>query len=200
MHCQDNEFFQGGQTAFSLVELLMALTIMAILLGLGIPALGSLRSAGALSKDTQLLADTLSFARSHALAKGRTVEVGMESESDGIFLVVGEREADGFHPVTQTRLLRAARMETISPVVALESRFPAVQNGQNRSFSWVIRFNNRGEARIRPNGIDREVILQILPNIGGQTPESVRDNRVDVIIHGLSGGISLVRDQLASAP
>jgi len=189
-------FFVRGGRAFSLLEVLVVMAVMALLLGLGVPALSSLRTAGGFTKEVQQLADTLSFARSHALSKGRPVEVGIESVNDGIYLVVGEHAGGSFHPVMKTSLLGRARVESMTPA----SGFPLIQNGQSQTFSRVIQFNSRGEARIRPDGVDREVTLQILPNINGQTPESLRDNRVDIVIHGLSGGVSLVRGGSATAP
>lgn len=193
---QDSSSFSDEVRAFSLVEMLVVMAIIALLFGLGIPALSSMRTASGFSKDVQQLADTLAFARSHALAKGRTVDVGLQNVESGIVLVVGERDAIGFHPIARTRVLSGVRVEEFTPTSGL----PSIVDAQNGSFSQVIRFNNRGEARVRTDGIDRQVDIQILPNVAGETPQALRSNRVDILIHGLSGGVSLVRDGRKQSP
>jgi type II secretory pathway pseudopilin PulG len=175
---------------FSLVEILVVMAFAALLLGLGLPALNSMRTAGGFTKDVQQIADTLSFARAHALSKGRSVDVGLRSVNDGIVLVVGERGASDFHPIARTKTLSGARVEEFSPA----SELPPIQDPASGAFTQIIRFNGRGEARVRVDGVDREVSIQLLPNINGETPEALRANSAEILVHGLSGGVSMVRD------
>lgn len=191
MHFQGKYLCTCRPSAFSLVEVLVVVAIMALLLGLGVPAVSSITKSRDFSGDVQNFADTLAFARSHALARGSLVDVAFQSDEGGIVILVGERESGEFHPIARAQTLAGARIEDFQPT---NHNIPAVEDTQKGNFQQVVRFNGRGEARVRTNGVDREVTIDLMPNINGGTPEALRDNRVEIVIHGLSGGISLVRD------
>jgi prepilin-type N-terminal cleavage/methylation domain-containing protein len=81
--------------AFSLVELLVVVAIVGILMALLIPALGSIKGAGALSKASSDLADTFEQARAYAMSQNTYVYVGLQevdalspTSADGIGRVV----------------------------------------------------------------------------------------------------------------
>ena len=61
--------------AFTLIEMLVVVAIIAILLSLVVPAVVTLMQSSNLNKSAQLLTDELNFARQIALSQNRNVEV-----------------------------------------------------------------------------------------------------------------------------
>lgn len=68
-------FNMGVNRAFTLVEMLMVISIIALLITVAVPISRSVIQANQLSMATQLLVDKLNNARQNALAKNRVVEV-----------------------------------------------------------------------------------------------------------------------------
>ena len=64
-----------GPTAFSLVELLVVVGIVAIMLALVIPAFTQIRVAGSLTQGGRVLADQIALARQEASTQNRDIEV-----------------------------------------------------------------------------------------------------------------------------
>lgn len=183
------------QHGFSLLELLVVVAVLALLLGLGVPALNSIRTAGEFTKNVQSLADTLTLARSHALAKGRNVDVLMTTTVNGTLLAVGERNGTNFDPISRTQLLKGARIENFpAPVFSNRS------DDRGTTYAHSVRFNSRGEARAHETRVDRKITIELLPNIGGTTPAALQANNAAIRIHGLSGGIELQRDATSLTP
>jgi len=71
-----------GVRGFTLMELLVVVTIMGVLMGASIPAINGLKSSGDFNRNLFNLAGTLEQARSYAMANNTYVYVGIE-EIDG---------------------------------------------------------------------------------------------------------------------
>lgn len=63
------------QRAFSLVELLVVISVIAIIAGFAVPAVTTMIRGSQLTQGSQMVTDQLSLARSTALARNRSVEV-----------------------------------------------------------------------------------------------------------------------------
>ena len=70
------------RAAFSLVELLVVITIIAIIAGFAVPAVTGIMRGSALTQASQLLTDQLSMGRQLALSKNRAVEVRIYKYAD----------------------------------------------------------------------------------------------------------------------
>ncbi len=66
---------QSSRGGFSLVELLVVCAIIALIVGFTVPAATTIIRGSQLTQASQLLTDQLSFARTQALSKNRSVEV-----------------------------------------------------------------------------------------------------------------------------
>jgi uncharacterized protein (TIGR02596 family) len=62
-------------SAFSLIELLLVIAILALLAAVTLPAVGSITQANAIGRAGQTLGDVMILARQEAVAKSRDVEV-----------------------------------------------------------------------------------------------------------------------------
>jgi prepilin-type N-terminal cleavage/methylation domain-containing protein len=78
-------FFQRrhSRLAFSLIELVSAMTIMSVLAGLTVPAMKGLNGANALDTGTRKFADLLYLARSEAIARHTVVRFAVVREWPG---------------------------------------------------------------------------------------------------------------------
>ena len=63
------------RSAFSLVELLVVMAVIAIVIGFAVPAANNLLRGSQLTQGSQTLGDQLAFARQMALSRNRSVEV-----------------------------------------------------------------------------------------------------------------------------
>lgn len=74
---------------FSLIELLLVMTIMALIMGLLIPSISALLTANNLTRAGQTVVDQVSLARQYASSQSSAVEVRL--------IRLPDRSADGFH-------------------------------------------------------------------------------------------------------
>jgi uncharacterized protein (TIGR02596 family) len=61
--------------AFSLLELLLVMTILAVLMSFAVPAFSSIMSSQNVTRGGQMIADRIAFARQEAVSKNRDTEV-----------------------------------------------------------------------------------------------------------------------------
>ncbi len=82
---------RAGLTAFSLVELILVVAVIAILMALGIPAFNSVNRGMALERAGQQVADAVLLARENAVTKNRKAELRFVKvpSNDGSFLLRG---------------------------------------------------------------------------------------------------------------
>jgi uncharacterized protein (TIGR02596 family) len=123
--------------AFSLIELLMVISIIAIIVALTVPAFNQIGRAQALAKGTSAVIDLLAFARQTALAQNRVVEVR--------FYRRRENPAQAEDPVANPSRFRACRaviydekVLTYRPLTALENLPVRIIVMDDRKFSTAI--------------------------------------------------------------
>ncbi|MBU6955321.1 GspH/FimT family pseudopilin [Hahella sp. HN01] len=71
------------QKGFTLIELMVVLTILAIALAFGLPSMGYIIDSNRLTSSTNELVGALNFARSEAVKRGRTIRIAASSGGTG---------------------------------------------------------------------------------------------------------------------
>jgi prepilin-type N-terminal cleavage/methylation domain-containing protein len=79
-----------NQRAFSLLELILVILILALVLGMAAPALRGFSTERDLSAAGQIAASACNYARSVAVTTGRRTRLGMDREKGKIYLLVEE--------------------------------------------------------------------------------------------------------------
>jgi hypothetical protein len=174
-------------------------------MGLAGPSLSSLGRVKNVSSSAQEVAELVEMARSHALANNLTVEIGFNMDAEGLSaVVIADRDGQS-NPTPLSRVWHfpAIRLDTVTPSAPerptadillsdFSGGFPKFTLN-DRDFDRVIQFNGRGEARVLANAISRLIEIDLLPNIGGRTPESLKSNSAVVQVSGLSGNVAVYR-------
>ncbi len=129
------------QKGFSLLELLMVVSILAIVLGTIIPNLKPLLEGTALKRTTTLLADILRYARSSAIQHSQQTKITFDQESGDILYTV---EADPFLSpgVFQEQAVPVQTPDTLGDLVQIASIQKNTLSGSQEPN--VIEFNNDG--------------------------------------------------------
>src|ERR1700728_2816755 len=66
---------QAAHRAFSLIELIVVISIMIVIMALVVPSMGPLMRSSNMNKATAMITDELNYARQLALTQNRDVEV-----------------------------------------------------------------------------------------------------------------------------
>ena len=129
------------QQGFTLVELMVALVIFAVLIGAGVPALQGLLNTMASRTNADQLVTAISFARQTAVSRGQTVSIcassdnatcsGSTNDWDQGWIIFVNLDSDLVVDAPGDELLRAIDLSS--------------SNGQSASDTAVIHFNPRGE-------------------------------------------------------
>ncbi len=203
---------QFNRKGFSLIELLVVIAIIAIMTGLGVPAVLSLGKTGNLTQATTDLALSLEQARAYAMAHNTYVWVGLDQTSNDeviCAIVAGSNgqqtdinNADNYSPIFRAKKfsnikLLGAGMPTqslpgMSANVAniTESAIGSLQTkvaGQARSFSDVLQFSPVGEAIVSSSSLPRWV------QIGFNSATGTKDNFSVLQVSALTGQVRIFR-------
>lgn len=193
--------------AFSLIELLSVVAIIAVLAGMVIPAI----SQGDAKKFTSAVDDMttiLEQARTSAMAMNTYVWVGLQpgtaSGENGITVTAvasrsGEADTDksNLQVLLPPRLRSRIALENSAagdPDTAILSTgdlsFVQKWRGEDVSFDPVIQFNPRGEATITQGAHSRWVQFDLVPTKGDK---HMAENKATVRLSGVTGQIVVSR-------
>lgn len=169
------------------------------------PALSSIKRGVDVGQSAHEIAEILEMARTHAIANNRRVEVGFQADAEGLSAtVIASRTGEtNFVSLMKVRHFPGVRFDqdpADSPVrPEADVQFSNFTGGlskftfRGKDFDHVIQFNNRGEACVATNTLHRIIEINLLPNIAGATPASVKANAAVVQISSLSGGVAVYR-------
>ena len=199
---------KNNYSAFTLIELLIVIAIVAVLSALTLPAFNSIRNAGGLTKSANDIAGILEQARAYAMAQNTYTWVGFrrdnaDTPSDTLVVGVIASKTGSTNPAADAVPLgKLARFDNVkivelSPSPALTAATAqlinstlAFTNGTNKFISQVIRWDSRGEARIS-NSLSRLIEIGLQDVVKRNT-----SNNAAVQISGLSGTVIVYRPQL----
>lgn len=193
--------------AFSLIELLVVMGIIAILSSLAIPAFNAIRGGGSLTKAANDISGILEQARAYAMAQNTYVWVGFKKEGADTLLVGVSASPSGMtntdNLVSISRLVRIENLQLVeAPASPARSQANAVQlvgsgtafpfsSGTNAFSSQVLRWNSRGEARLDSATLSRVIEIGLQSSAGGVIRNA--SNYSAIQINALSGAVSLFR-------
>ena len=113
---------QYNRSAFSLIELLVVMGIIAILSSLAIPAFNAIRGGGSLTKAANDVSGILEQARAYAMAQNTYVWVGFKKEGTDTLLVGVSASPSGTtntnNLVSISRLVRIENLQLVEPPVS----------------------------------------------------------------------------------
>jgi prepilin-type N-terminal cleavage/methylation domain-containing protein len=197
------------RSAFSLIELLIVIAIIAVLSALALPAFNSIRNAGGLTKTANDIAGILEQARAYAMAQNTYVWVGFRKDgADTLVVGVGASKTGSSTPATDdvVQLGKITRFENIqltnnlpansgarpaANVQLMDATDFVLNSGTNSFSSQVIRWDSRGEARINATQLSRLIEIGLLGSAGGIIRNA--SNNAAVQIGGLSGAVIVYR-------
>ncbi|WP_431686870.1 GspH/FimT family pseudopilin [Hahella sp. NBU794] len=113
------------QKGFTLVELMVVLTILAIALAFGLPSMGYIIDSNRLTSSTNELVGALNFARSEAVKRGRTVRIsgpnGKTGWQQGYQVWIDTNNSSSYDDGEELRIFDAFKDETtaIGPAAAI---------------------------------------------------------------------------------
>ena len=200
------------RSAFTLIELLIVIAIVALLSALTLPAFNSIRNAGGLTKSANDIAGILEQARTYAMAQNTYTWVGFrrdnaDTPSDTLVVGVIASKIGSTNPAADAVPLgKLARFDNVkivelspSPATTaatdqLTKSTLAFTNGANKFISQVIRWDSRGQASINPPQLSRLIEIGLQDSAGGAIRNA--SNNAAVQISGLSGTVIVYRPQL----
>jgi len=161
--------FRKGKTAFTLVELLVVMSIIGMLALITLPALASLNNSGGMNRAVSGIPLLLDQARAYAMAHNTYVWVGFSSDTASQQLVVGavsgatgdanDLDTGALVPVSKPLLFERLAVQKISGLKGVATgasdilaskigTFQQKADGANVVFTNVMQFGPDGDAAI----------------------------------------------------
>ena len=135
-------FRPGARVAFTLIELMVVMTIIVILLVLAVPAFNSIGKASSLTNGATAVADELKLARQIATARNRKVTMRL-------YKLKGEVGAT--QEYRAVRLFMVDDKGVLSPAASIKRLPPGIIMVSTDNFSTLL-----GTSNPPPNGINTE--------------------------------------------
>lgn len=121
-------------TGFTIIELIVALAVLAILLTVGVPSVQELIKNNRVTGQTNELVAMINFARNEAIRRNSSVPVVLTSETDGWSGEVKDPSGTGSDPCTAMGALRCAEYNRVALTQDIDGSLDTV----------TLEFNNRG--------------------------------------------------------
>lgn len=132
------------QSAFTLIELMVVLTVLAILLGMGVPAMGELTQRNRQAAEMNQMLGLISYARTSAALKGRQV-VLCNGESSCLDQRIWQGQMQVFEDADRDRQLGNG-----------ETPLKVADIAPGHNWYWSSFPANRRQLTFRPDGLTDE--------------------------------------------
>ncbi|XHR26830.1 MAG: Tfp pilus assembly protein FimT/FimU [Chthoniobacteraceae bacterium] len=203
--------------AFTLVEMMVAMVLIALLSVVSRPAVSALTGAGTVNRAIGDLSGALDLARAYAMAQSTYVRVGfcnVPTAADGAQTVVltlysrdgtlDASDAEGmasaaWMPAAKPLLLRNLcvndALGAVNDSTPSATNIPAfvrsVPGVGSVSFTSCIQFDPSGEARVQLSGVSRFIKIGMKRSLGSNSDA----NPFVVRLAGVSGAITVLRKE-----
>lgn len=204
---------RSAERGFSLIELLMVISVIAIIMAFAVPATSSILKGTKLTQGTQLLVDNFALARQTAISKNRTVEVRLykyaDAESPGG--AAGFRGLQAFEVLGANRMLPIEKMKPLPQGIIADSA-PELSNildtakrtektgtdplvGVGIEYTYMaLRFKPDGSTDLSPTG--GPWFLTVHDELSGDGLTTPPANFVTVEVDPISGTLKFYRPGL----
>ena len=150
---------------FTLVEMMVAVAVLAIMLAIGMPAFGGLVDNQRMDSSVDTLLRSIHFTRSEAIRRNRHVTMAPDDGRwDAGWVIFVDENDDGVHDPGEP-LLREERLGGIIPIQA------------NTNIATYVRYNRQGESELL-NGGFQSGTFSFCPNRAGAKGRQLIINRV----------------------
>ena len=193
----------GRTRGFTLVEVLVVLTIISILMVLSIPAIKGLTSTAGMSTAIRHISSMMTLARSHAIAKRTIVRFGIvsawEDDREAAYRKYGlwewDREREGFVPLNEWKTLPPGLVFADHRVDYLRDSAYAREDGSSIRGDFLP--SKEAESFIEEIRNDRVriVFFEFTPSGSARFPGGEQRNILTVVVNGYfdsAGGGTLV--------
>ncbi len=211
MNCHKPQFVDKNRLGFSLVELLVVISIISVLAALSAPAIASLNRSGSLNRTLTDISLSFEQARAYAMANNTYVWVGLKQDAGSSRVMSATvaslnsvssdlKNADNLRAISRVKTFDNVQLSSaLQDLQGMsadashieQSTIGSFKAGQGANggevFPYVVQFSPSGEVRIGADGMARWIQVGL-----AGTPLATANYAV-IQLSSLTGGVRIFR-------